>query len=308
MIIDKKRIRNTSSLSIIKNKSLVRFGVSDINRFLNRCIEIGFTNDLKVGETVLPLAKIGPVSRRNAEGLYLPDRTKEMETAYATIEWTWKQFAGKDDTIEVTEFRDRPYKRYPRKFIPPQSLELTVVEDEAGEKLILTPEIEFIEDNNNLLIHSVNLILEIFGECQFFTEELNTIMKTTNAKRINWETLPKGKTPWKRVNDIIEPIMKNVKKGSYNVILHRFEALHKKEPDFFAYGKAGFFGYVVFGYQDRGLYILESIYNYNATYVLDKDWEELSQLTKAEILNNDLHKERIIHTKVWDEKISKLIA
>ena len=50
----------------------------------------------------------------------------------------------------------------------------------------------------------------------------------------------------------------------------------------------------------------ESIHIDNATYIFDDDWEELSQLTKAEILDNNYQKDRIIHRKNWYKDIKKL--
>ena len=59
---------------------------------------------------------------------------------------------------------------------------------------------------------------------------------------------------------------------------------------------------------DKNLYILECDHPNNATYVFDKKWEELSKLTKAEILNNQFHKCRIIHSSSWKEKFDELFG
>ncbi len=80
------------------------------------------------------------------------------------------------------------------------------------------------------------------------------------------------------------------------------------EPEFVAIGRAGFSGYVVFGFPSKSLYILESTKTNNATYVLEDDWEYLSGLTKAEILNNRLHKERILHRENWFTEIARVLA
>jgi len=41
--------------------------------------------------------------------------------------------------------------------------------------------------------------------------------------------------------------------------------------------------------------------------VLDRDWEELSTMSKAELLNNDLHKERIIHRENWFAQVHRVL-
>lgn len=83
---------------------------------------MGFSSELKPGETVLPSPKMVPVSRRNAEGSYIIHKDQPMETAYRTVEWTWKQWAGRGETVEVSDFVDVPYKRYPRTFVPPYGI------------------------------------------------------------------------------------------------------------------------------------------------------------------------------------------
>jgi hypothetical protein len=73
-----------------------------------------------------------------------------------------------------------------------------------------------------------------------------------------------------------------------------------------AIGNGGFVGYVVFGFEDTGIYILESAYINNATYVFDEGWEAFSQLTKAKILTQGVHHARIIHNKHWYRSIKSL--
>jgi hypothetical protein len=46
----------------------------------------------------------------------------------------------------------------------------------------------------------------------------------------------------------------------------------------------------------------------NATYVFEQNWERLSQLSKAEILDRDLQKDRLIHREGWPEKIHTLLG
>lgn len=73
-------------------------------------------------------------------------------------------------------------------------------------------------------------------------------------------------------------------------------------------GEAGFTGYFVFGFPAKKLFVLESIYSDNATYVLDEDWEQISRLTKAEILDQGLHQERLVHRVGWHTLVKKLLA
>ena len=43
------------------------------------------------------------------------------------------------------------------------------------------------------------------------------------------------------------------------------------------------------------------------TYVFDRDWEDLSRKTKAEILQGNLQKDRLIHRTTWDRQVDALM-
>jgi hypothetical protein len=73
-------------------------------------------------------------------------------------------------------------------------------------------------------------------------------------------------------------------------------------------GQAGFEGYLIFGFTEKDLFVLESLVYGNATYVLGSNWESLAGLTKKEILAADLHVARIIHRQGWDSEIARLLA
>ena len=60
--------------------------------------------------------------------------------------------------------------------------------------------------------------------------------------------------------------------------------------------------------KEQKLYLLESVYFGNATYILGEQWEEISKLTKAEVLNENLYKSRIIHQADWHKQIHKLLS
>lgn len=126
-------------------------------------------------------------------------------------------------------------------------------------------------------------------------------------KRLNWEILPQGKIPWDILSNNLNPIVKRAREGNREMIWYRIHKINEYRPDFYAVGKAGFRGYIVFGFEDKNLYIFESIYHGNATYIFDNSWEELSKLSKAEILNKSLQKERIIHRINWINEIHKFL-
>jgi len=304
MIISKKRIRSIkSNLGYINPGTKFIVGVSDLERYYTILNFLGFSENLEIGETVLPRPK-GPISMFNANGKYLKHKDQPKETAYTTVFWEWEQWAGRDQTETHSKLVDRSYKRYPRTFIAPPSIELTVAVTSEDKKVIISPIFEY-NNNDDDLIHWINLFLELFGECQLFTENLEEILIKKPIK-LNWDILPEGRMPWEKLQNTILPIVNKASEGKRPVIWDRIHNINKYGPDFQAIGKAGFDGYIVFGFENKSLYVFESIFYGNATYIFDKEWEELSKKSKAEILDNNLQKNRIIHRANWQSEFDQI--
>ena len=96
--------------------------------------------------------------------------------------------------------------------------------------------------------------------------------------------------------------------GNQPVIQHRLQTVNSHQPDFVAVGQGGFDGYVIFAFPDRHLFVLECVHFGNATYVFGDDWETLSQMSKADILDNDLQQDRLIHREGWENSLNELFA
>lgn len=307
MLITKKRIRTLSSYvkDVAEGRSLVvSVRASDID--IEKAVETGFSSDLAPGESVLPKA-VGSISTFNAEGKEIPLKDEPKETHYRQQEWTWKEFRGRYDFEEKSKIVDIPYERYPRQLIEPPAIELNVATDSEGEVFIISDPKEFVPENHELIIHVINLFLEIFGHCEIRSEDLDSIIRAP-LRKLNWDVLPPGKKTWKELKPLIKDATESLSEGNKVVIDKRLESINVHEPEFVAVGRAGFTGYLIFGFPERNLYILESTQTNNATYVIENNWEALSGLTKAEILENDLHKERVIHRERWFNEINRILT
>lgn len=306
MIIKKKRIRSAASnIRGVKTGEEICVAIPDTQRFKDKLQEMGFSSSLAVGERVLP-SPLGTVSAFNAEGDFEVHRDLPMETAYRQGEWTWKEFRGRYDTVEKSKIVDIPYKQYPRTPIPPPAVELTIAETPKGDKVVVSPPIKFTPKLESDLVHIVNLFLELFGECEVLKSDLSTVAPA-KLIRLNWEVLPPGKLPWKQLQKRLQPIVNRQTEGNRVVIDKRHETIAAHDPEFVAVGRGGFGGYVIFGFPSKSVFILESTQVNNATYVLDRDWEQLSTMTKAELLNGKLHKQRVIHRESWFSEIHTLL-
>lgn len=305
MLIKKRRIRNLkANLPIGQQGDTIVFAIRDIDQFAGTLKQLGFTKDLDTGETVLP-APQGSISQYNAEGKYIKHKDQPKETAYRQAEWTWTEWHGRDQ-VEQSDIVDVPYKRYPRTFLPPPSVELTIVVDRQGRRLVTSPPYRYGEDDEGM-VHTINLFLELFGQCHVLTSGLDEIIPA-NIRHLNWRILPPGRRPWDELRNQVEEIIKRQPRGNQPVIMKRIETINNYGPDFVAIGQAGFSGYLIFGFPTHTLYILESTQVNNATYVFAEDWEELSKKTKAEVLNHDLQEDRIIHQKEWFARMRNLLA
>lgn len=307
MHINRKRIINVEPyLKAFAENELVVVGLSDLARHEARISQMGIPQPYQNGQTILPASIFGPVSLFNAEGKQIARKDLPMETAYREVEWHWEQWNGKNSTIAKSKIADVPYKRYPREFVAPPSIELSIQTNSSGQMFLLSPKLENNLSNFTTIKHIINLFLEIFGECELLTESIERITRP-ELIRLNWELLPRGEMPWEQVKQSIEPLIKKAPKGVQPVLEYRLETINRLNPDFRAVGKGGFRGYIVHGFSNKNLYILESMYYGNATYVFGDSWEILSKRTKAEILNQHLQKDRIVHIKGWKQKVTNLI-
>ena len=152
----------------------------------------------------------------------------------------------------------------------------------------------------------MKIALELFGECSVLRSNLEDIIRA-EVRRLNWEVLPQGRMPWERLKTHVDPFVRRQRRGNRPIIERRLQTINGYGPEFVALGRAGFSGYVVFGFPEKSLYVLESVNRDNATYVFEDDWRRLSQMTKAEILDHSLQKDRVIHREGWPSRIRNIL-
>jgi hypothetical protein len=184
---------------------------------------------------------------------------------------------------------------------------MTMTTDAGGQRLLRTEQTIFEVANHDRILLTINLFLEIFGECNVMDEHLESIHQP-RIRRVNWRILPQGRMPWDQLHTHLRQIVGRQPQGNQPVIQHRLQAINSRNPAFVAVGQGGFDSYVIFAFPQRHIFILECIQFGNATYVFGDDWRTLSQMTKAEILNADLQQERLIHRDNWDHNLEVLFT
>lgn len=303
MILDGwTRLRNLKRhLDYVAPGAPVAIGLTGLAEHADRLLRAGFSVEPQPGERLLPTA-VGPVSAFNAEGDWEVHRDKPMETAYREINWEWKLWDG----TWMSDTRYQPYQRYPRTKIEAPAIELEVQTDPSGSILLATDPLSFLPQNEKKLLHRVNLVRELFGEAAVLTDHLEHFVRV-EKRRLNWEVLPPGAMPWSQLETHVKPLIDEMGERKGPVATRRLKLLTEEfQPELVAVGRAGFSGYLVFGYGQ--IYVVESLYYGNATYVFGEDWEELSKLSKAEILHGGLQQARIIHREDWEKEVRRLLA
>jgi hypothetical protein len=301
LITGKKRIRKCGNyLSHIAEGEKVYIGLPITEDVSAKLKEIGFES-LNPGELLVPSPKLGTVSKFNANGKDVPQRDKPMETAYRQQYWEWEDWGGNHHSRTV----DIPFKRYPRKWIPSPWIELMIMQSGEKKFILAGPAIIKGETDETGIVHRINLMLEIFKRVEILQENLERY-EIPKVVKLNWDILPVGNIPWEKFQNHLAPVMEKMSKGKKNIISERLEIVSQYKPDFHAIGTNGYRGYIIFGFKNLNLYIFESAEYGNATYVFEGDWKQLSQMTKAEIVDGNLHKHRFVHLEGWGKKIEEL--
>jgi hypothetical protein len=307
MRITKHRIHNLDRyLAGIEKRAKFRVLVTLAEKGPKQLARAGFGERPQPGDTILPRV-IGPVSRFNAKGGWAVHRHLPKEPRYVrTVRWRWSQWSGRGQTEEHEDFRDIYRDCYPREEIPPLAIELTYAEH-GGEKLILAPELVNEPGCAELNKNVINLLLELFAECEVVGADLRR-MTPPAVRKINWRILPPGQYPWSRLREHIDSALGRHSEDTKSVIWDRQKTLKSYEPAEIFVGEGGFDDYLAYLFPARRIVVLESVRKDNAIYVFGLDWRRVSQLTKADILNNRFHRARIVHIKGWKAQLAKLMA
>lgn len=258
---------------------------------------VGFMT-LTDGETITP-KDIGIYSQFNLYGKVVKrkDLPKEMRIIH-TFEWHWTTWDGETHYGYI----DVPKQCYQQEKIIPPLEEITY---DADNYCAFSSRIPIVEEDR--LKHVINLFLELFGgTCQI----LDNVRSVIPTRQVPWTLLPQGTYPWRSTQDdqqqnLFTPSQKTRER---KFVSDRLKLLDSYNPTSIVTGNSGLRHYVAFIYQEKNFAILESTYTDNATYVFRDNWETVSQLTKAQIINQNLHVARIIHQKNWFDAIHALLT
>lgn len=262
---------------------------------------IGFDKEPSAGDYLIPEV-VGKISALNAHGKEIIRKDLPLEPQPRSYYRTWKDWHGQ----EHSGIQTRDIDMYPREYQPAFEETLHVIEI-GGDKYIATDSMELNDSNESRNIHLSNLMLECFGSFEVLDAKNGNII-STKVKQLHWDILPPGEYPWSKAKLLVGEVTKNLKESEKGVVEARMQTITKYCPDFLATGRAGFSGYFIYGFASKGLYVLESIHLDNATYIFGDNWEQLSKLTKNQIINGEIDHQRIVHDKKWNRTVRSILA
>jgi len=261
----------------------------------------GFPQALQAGQFIIPTV-IGKVSEFNAQGEDIPQKDLPKETVVHTVWRTWNDWHG----YPHSGFVDHPFRRFPRKHIPAPSENFYALSFD-GLSFLSTREIDLDIDGEETVLHLANMLLEYFGEFKIIDSKTGTLAGIS-LKRLQWEIFPKGKYPWDKAKTLVQKYTSTLDESSKRVVERRIEFITGYNPDFMAVGRGGFKGYFVYGFENKSIFVLESLHVGNATYAFGNEWEKLSKLTKSDIINGVQEHIRIIHGAKWFYQVKRLLS
>lgn len=253
------------------------------------------------GDRMLPPVR-GAATRRNIEGRVIVHRNLPKEPRSWSILWGREQFCGRGETEWVEDFVTRTQMCYPRTIVPAEGVELSLFDGKDGLR-IGTDAIDVSSEER--LVVAINVMLEVFGAC-WVIDPANASVSLAPVRRINWRLLPPGKSPWPVVRQHLQEVVKNPKARVY--AMRNLERFYQGGAKQVIVGQGGFEHYIGFLYPDRKIVILESVKANNATYVFGENWEALTKLSKAELIDGELHQDRIIHDKSWAANMKRWLG
>ncbi|MCU4844464.1 hypothetical protein PDN28_14550 [Bacillus cereus] len=303
MLIKGKSIRNVDQyIGKLQKDKKYFIGVRITEELNDTLINLGFSEDLIVGQSLMPDVKFGPKSKFNSIGKEEPQKDLPKEEISWPLYRSWRDWHG--NWHSGVSFITR--KRYPRKLILPPSIFMVIVEEDGQKYVISNTSINTVETDKIVICHVINLFLEIFGYTEIFEEDFSSVQQTVTIP-LNWEVLPQGVLPWEKAQTYIQPVFEKASKNKQYLVSSRLETIEGFKPDFRAIGINGYRGYIIYGFTEKNIYVFESAFYGNATYIFEGNWKEISHLTKAQILNQDLCKERLVHSANWETDIEKLL-
>ncbi|GAA4092678.1 hypothetical protein [Mucilaginibacter panaciglaebae] len=288
---------------------------SDIAAGLYHHIGVALSEDTEVvvNGDIYPLPENGRYSKRNQEGKFITrkDLPKIYKQFYYGERPIFGDYSKGTFSLIVTKLV------YQKEFVPPEEVTISteILNDyRSGDDhvYILKVMVNKVMDKNDNSFYSdllfcLNILQENINKSDVFEAEAAQAdyLRTLN---IGWELLPLGN------RDILDELLgggggRPLTDQQRGIIQERYNYLESLNPTQWIKGISGMRRYFGAKFADN-IVVLENLDYGNAIYVMFDNWEELSTLSRTELLkktNRDF--ERIKHTgNGWRTKLQMVIA
>lgn len=257
---------------------------------------------MQAGDPVLLPPSSGAFARRNLDGwdekrTDLPKEIRDVST------WAPSWNSGSYHLVS-REIEAYPVERHSAKML---TISATVLEHLVDSALVrfrvdqplLREDPDFAAD----LRFNLRLLREAVGEAHVFDADLSDD-DFARIQHVDWELLPPGST-----DRVLEHLASRrpVHPEKLKVASERLQVLDRLGHNGLIVGKGKFTRYFGARFGDR-LVALESLEYGNALYLFEEDWEQLTQLSRTELIKRrDASVHRVPHLPGWQSAIRKLV-
>jgi len=262
---------------------------------------------LHVAGRVLPRAAQGKYSARNIAGYEVVRRDLPKETHYNVVDAPdWGDWSNGTHDVLL------PYEKYPRDFYAPRELELCLYcadTSAARSSFVIAARVDEVfnqgaPDFETRLLENLNLLQENLGGCGVEAADFS-IEDYGRTLQLSWEILPPGS-----LDEAIERLFRGRRptQQERKAAEGRYEFFESLNPLKLIVGSCGFRRYFGALLEDN-LVVFENVEYGNAVYLMYDNWEELSQLSRLELLSGRLGDEfdRVIHREGWQAEVRRLV-
>lgn len=284
---------------------------ADIQRnqypLLNASIDDGL---LSYSSVITPNRLSGSYSRKNLNGFKITfrDQPKVSKTFYLGERPCWGDPSRGYFSLDVTK------QVYPSIKIAPREWDITVdnVTDEIGHAngvytLKLAVDVILDKNEHNFstdLLFAINLLQENFGICDVFDSGASNA-DFLQTRFVAWEIFPPG------TRDIVQEMsgtFRRVNPELQREIQQRVDFINGLNPIQMIMGRGLNSRYFGAKFSDN-LVVFENAMYGNAIYVLFENWQQLSRLSRIEILQRpNAGFLRIPHRRGWEDDLRRVIA
>ena len=247
-----------------------------------------------------PIPK-GSVTKVNSKGKFVRKQPVEFEVVIKRIDYVRKK-----DRKRI--IYDRRYNIFKKNLLHKFNSKLSFVINPHNEKLVVSEKLKFNKAELIKATHIANIFNEIFNSFEVYDENLNPAINFNT--KFDQLILPSGKLDdQNNFDELIEIGKRFIKDESQQKAYQkRLQFLMLFNPDIRGKSKIGFKGYIVFGFSDMDIVILETMYSGNATYIFTKDNFENNIINdKQTVLKDKLFLKKFNHVDNWKASVSKFL-